>query len=250
MAIPPYTELFSYADQQLNIALNFGNYLMFTGDPLYLDAYLGSLKIAGISTLICLLIGYPMAYAIARASREKQTVLLLLIMMPTWTAILIRVYAWMGLLSTNGLINSFLMSLGVISSPLQMLNTNFAVYLGIVYSYLPFMILPLFANLVKHDLTLLEAAADLGASRFHQLLEDHRAAVEERHHRRLHAGVHPGGGRIRHSRAARWPGNPDDRPGALAGILQQPRLAGGVRPCGVDAADPHRAHRAVQPQPG
>lgn len=166
VAIPPYTELFSYADQQLNIALNFGNYLMFTGDPLYLDAYLGSLKIAGISTLICLLIGYPMAYAIARASREKQTVLLLLIMMPTWTAILIRVYAWMGLLSTNGLINSFLMSLGVISSPLQMLNTNFAVYLGIVYSYLPFMILPLFANLVKHDLTLLEAAADLGASRF------------------------------------------------------------------------------------
>ncbi|KTT30157.1 spermidine/putrescine ABC transporter permease [Pseudomonas oryzihabitans] len=166
VAIPPYTELFSYADQQLDIALNFGNYLMFTGDPLYLDAYLGSLKIAGISTLICLLIGYPMAYAIARASREKQTVLLLLIMMPTWTAILIRVYAWMGLLSTNGLINSILMSLGVISSPLQMLNTNFAVYLGIVYSYLPFMILPLFANLVKHDLTLLEAAADLGASRF------------------------------------------------------------------------------------
>ncbi|KUM40079.1 ABC transporter permease subunit [Pseudomonas sp. EpS/L25] len=166
VAIPPYTELFSYADQQLDIALNFGNYLMFAGDPLYLDAYLGSLKMAGISTLICLVVGYPMAYAIARASREKQTVLLLLIMMPTWTAILIRVYAWMGLLSTNGLINSFLMSLGIISSPLQMLNTNFAVYLGIVYSYLPFMILPLFANLVKHDLTLLEAAGDLGASRF------------------------------------------------------------------------------------
>ena len=165
VAIPPYTELFSYADQQLDIALNFGNYLMFADDPLYLDAYLGSLKMAGISTLICLLIGYPMAYAIARASREKQTVLLLLIMMPTWTAILIRVYAWMGLLSTNGLINSFLMNLGIISSPLQMLNTNFAVYLGIVYSYLPFMILPLFANLVKHDLTLLEAGGGLGAPR-------------------------------------------------------------------------------------
>ena len=166
VAIPPYTELFSYADQQLSIALNFGNYLRFAEDPLYLDAYLGSLKVAGISTLICLVVGYPMAYAIARADRERQTVLLLLIMMPTWTAILIRVYAWMGLLSTNGLINSFLMSLGIISSPLQMLNTNFAVYLGIVYSYLPFMILPLFANLVKHDLTLLEAASDLGASRF------------------------------------------------------------------------------------
>ncbi|MFC6476731.1 ABC transporter permease subunit [Pseudomonas asuensis] len=166
VAIPPYTELLTYADQQLDIALNFGNYLMFTEDPLYLQAYLGSLKIAGISTLICLFMGYPMAYAIARARKDVQTVLLLLIMMPTWTAILIRVYAWMGLLSTNGLINEFLMFIGVIHEPLRLLNTNFAVYLGIVYSYLPFMILPLFANLVKHDLTLLEAASDLGASRF------------------------------------------------------------------------------------
>ena len=106
-----------------------------------------------------------MAYAIAHARRDLQTVLLLLIMMPTWTAILIRVYAWMGILSSNGFLNTFLMSIGLINEPLQILNTNIAVYIGVVYAYLPFMILPLYANLVKHDASLLEAAADLGAGR-------------------------------------------------------------------------------------
>ncbi len=166
VAIPPYTEVFQYADQTLQVVMNLGNYLMLTGDPLYIDAYLGSLKMAAISTFVCLLIGYPMAYAIARASKEMQTVLLLLIMMPTWTAILIRVYAWMGILSNNGLLNGFLMWLGVINEPLTILNTNFAVYIGIVYSYLPFMVMPLYANLVKHDMSLLEAASDLGARNF------------------------------------------------------------------------------------
>lgn len=164
VAIPPYTEVYSYVDQQLQIILNLGNYALLTEDALYVSAYLGSLKMAFISTLLCLLIGYPMAYAIARSSKEAQTVLLLLIMMPTWTAILIRVYAWMGILSNNGLINGALMALGITSEPIQMLNTNLAVYIGIVYSYLPFMVLPLFANLVKHDESLLEAAADLGSS--------------------------------------------------------------------------------------
>ncbi|MDD0845074.1 ABC transporter permease subunit [Pseudomonas sp. Gutcm_11s] len=164
VAIPPYTEIYSWAENQLSIVLNIGNYIFLTEDELYLAAYLGSLKMAFISTLLCLLIGYPMAYAIARASKEAQTVLLLLIMMPTWTAILIRVYAWMGILSNNGLLNGFLQSIGLIDSPLQILNTNLAVYIGIVYSYLPFMILPLYANLVKHDLSLLEAASDLGSS--------------------------------------------------------------------------------------
>lgn len=162
VAIPPYTEVWSWVDNQISLVLNLGNYLLLTEDELYVSAYLGSLKMAAISTLLCLLIGYPMAYAIARADKEMQTVFVLLIMMPTWTAILIRVYAWMGILSTNGLLNGFLMHLGLISEPLQILNTNVAVYIGIVYSYLPFMVLPLFANLVKHDLTLLEAAADLG----------------------------------------------------------------------------------------
>lgn len=162
VAIPPYTEVWQWADNQLSLVLNMGNYLLLGEDDLYISAYLGSLRIAFVSTVLCLLLGYPMAYSIARAKRETQTVLLLLIMMPTWTAILIRVYAWMGILSNNGLLNSTLQSLGLIDAPLQILNTNTAVYIGIVYSYLPFMVLPLYANLVKHDLTLLEAAADLG----------------------------------------------------------------------------------------
>ncbi|WP_178091839.1 ABC transporter permease subunit [Pseudomonas sp. 8AS] len=166
VAIPPYTEVWTWAENQLSLVLNLGNYIFLTEDELYVAAYLGSLKMATISTLLCLLIGYPMAYAIARASKEMQTTLLLLIMMPTWTAILIRVYAWMGILSNNGLLNGFLQMLGIIDEPLQILNTNLAVYIGVVYSYLPFMILPLYANLVKHDHSLLEAAADLGSSNF------------------------------------------------------------------------------------
>ncbi|MBC3386136.1 ABC transporter permease subunit [Pseudomonas sp. SWRI12] len=166
VAIPPYTEIYSYVDQKLQVLLNLANYVMLSEDELYIAAYLGSLKMALISTVLCLLIGYPMAYGIANARKEMQTVLVLLIMMPTWTAILIRVYAWMGILSNNGLLNGFLMSMGWISEPLQILNTNLAVYIGVVYSYLPFMILPLYANLVKHDQSLLEAASDLGSSTF------------------------------------------------------------------------------------
>ncbi|HCS43683.1 MAG TPA: putrescine ABC transporter permease PotH [Pseudomonas sp.] len=166
VAIPPYTEIYSYLDQKVQLLLNLSNYAMLAGDELYIAAYLGSLKMALISTILCLLIGYPMAYAIASARKEMQTVLVLLIMMPTWTAILIRVYAWMGILSNNGLLNGFLMSMGWIDEPLQILNTNLAVYIGVVYSYLPFMILPLYANLVKHDNSLLEAASDLGSSTF------------------------------------------------------------------------------------
>ena len=166
VAIPPYTEIYTYVEQKLQVVLNLANYSLLAGDELYIAAYLGSLKMAFFSTLLCLLIGYPMAYAIANARKEMQTVLVLLIMMPTWTAILIRVYAWMGILSNNGLLNGFLMSMGLISEPLQILNTNIAVYIGVVYSYLPFMILPLYANLVKHDQSLLEAASDLGSSTF------------------------------------------------------------------------------------
>ena len=166
VAIPPYTDVYSWAENKLTLIINLGNYIFLSEDALYLAAYLGSLKMATISTVLCLIIGFPMAYAIARADKDKQMVLLLLIMMPTWTAILIRVYAWMGILSNNGLLNGFLMWLGVISDPLQILNTNIAVYIGIVYSYLPFMILPLFANLVKHDQSLLEAASDLGSSTY------------------------------------------------------------------------------------
>ena len=166
LAIPPYSEIYSFAEQKFELMLNLGNYTMLAADELYISAYLGSLKVALLSTLMCLVLGFPMAYAISKASKEAQNVLLLLIMMPTWTAILIRVYAWMGILSNNGLLNGFLMWTGLTSHPIEILNTNTAVYIGVVYAYLPFMVLPLYANLVKHDQSLLEAASDLGSSTF------------------------------------------------------------------------------------
>lgn len=166
IAIPPYEPTFSYADEALTIFLNLGNYLLLLQDSMYYMSYLTSLKMALVATIGCLFIGFPMAYAIARAPARMQAVLLLLVMLPSWTSFLIRVYAWMGILSNTGLINNALMHLGVISEPIQMLNTNFAVYVGLIYAYLPFMILPLYATLVKLDLSLIEAASDLGSRSF------------------------------------------------------------------------------------
>jgi putrescine transport system permease protein len=159
---PPYTPLLQVAADGWHLLVSAANYLLLTDDPLYIEAYLNSLKVAGISTVICLLIGYPMAYAIARAPERWRNGLLMLVILPFWTSFLIRVYAWISILSTNGLLNNALLDLGVIDEPLALMNTNFAIYLGIVYSYLPFMILPLYATLVRMDMTLLEAAADLG----------------------------------------------------------------------------------------
>ena len=167
LAIPPYAPLFEWLDGRLvAVKLNVANYAFLFTDRLYISSYLYSLKVAAVSTVFCLLLGYPMAYAIARANPASRSVLLMLIVLPFWTSFLLRVYAWIGLLKSNGVINNFLMALGVIHEPLTMLQTDFAVYVGIVYSYLPFMILPLYSNLEKHDLTLLEAAADLGARPF------------------------------------------------------------------------------------
>ncbi len=167
IAMPPFEPLLSWAGEKaLQIKLNFANYAFLVEDDLYWKAYLNSIKVAGIATLLCLLIGYPMAYAIARSNPATRNVLLLLVILPFWTSFLLRVYAWIGLLKNNGLVNNTLMALGVIDQPIQMLQTDFAVYVGIVYSYLPFMILPLYANLEKLDLTLLEAAADLGSRVF------------------------------------------------------------------------------------
>jgi putrescine transport system permease protein len=164
IAMPPYEPLFSWAaDQVLQIKLNLSNFAFLVQDDLYWRSYLTSIKVAAISTLLCLLIGYPMAYAIARSNPATRNTLLLLVILPFWTSFLLRVYAWIGLLKNNGFINNFLIKLGLIDQPIQMLQTDFAVYIGIVYSYLPFMILPLYANLEKMDLTLLEAAADLGS---------------------------------------------------------------------------------------
>jgi putrescine transport system permease protein len=163
IAMPPYEPLLHWTgDQVLQIKLNLGNFAFLVEDNLYWKAYLNSIFVAAVATLVCLLVGYPIAYAIARSNPSTRNILMLLIVLPFWTSFLLRVYAWIGILKNNGLINNFLMWLGVIDQPIQMLQTDFAVYVGIVYSYLPFMILPLYANLEKMDLTLLEAAADLG----------------------------------------------------------------------------------------
>jgi putrescine transport system permease protein len=167
IAMPPYAPLWEWAgEQMLAIKLNLANYAFLFTDDLYVSSYLYSLKVAAISTVLCLLVGYPMAYAIARAQPTWRNVFLMLVILPFWTSFLLRVYALIGLLKNNGLINTGLMSLGIIDAPITMMQTDFAVYVGIVYSYLPFMILPLYANLEKHDLTLLEAASDLGARPF------------------------------------------------------------------------------------
>ena len=163
LAIPPYTPLLSWHHGVPQLQVHWAAYSFLFTDPLYVSSYLYSLKVAAVSTLCCLLIGYPMAYAIARAGSGTRPMLLMLIVLPFWTSFLLRVYAWIGLLNNNGVINNVLLYLGVIHHPLALMQTDFAVYIGIVYSYLPFMILPLYANLEKHDLTLLEAAADLGA---------------------------------------------------------------------------------------
>lgn len=167
LAMPPYAPLFEWINgRPAALKLNLANYGYLFTDALYISSYLYSLKVAAVSTLFCLLLGYPMAYAIARATPTSRNVLLMLIVLPFWTSFLLRVYAWIGLLKSNGVINNLLMALGIIHEPITMLQTDFAVYIGIVYSYLPFMILPLYANLEKHDATLLEAAADLGARPF------------------------------------------------------------------------------------
>lgn len=162
ISIPPYSSLWTIADESLRILLNFGNYLLIFADSLYYESYLQSLRIAFTSTILALLLGYPMAYAIANANPRIQGILLLLILLPSWTSFLIRIYAWISILKNNGLINNFLLWMGIIDEPMRILNTQIAVYIGIVYGYLPFMILPIYANLVRMDRSLIEAATDLG----------------------------------------------------------------------------------------
>lgn len=170
LGVPPYTSLLEVSENYVLLKANINNYLFIIKESLYFKAFLSSLKVASISTVLCLLIAYPMAYGIARASSNWRNTLLLLIILPFWTSFLVRVYAWIGLLRNNGLINNVLMGLGIIDEPIVMMQTNFAMYVGIVYSYLPFMILPLYSNLEKHDNTLLEAAVDLGATPFKAFL--------------------------------------------------------------------------------
>jgi len=161
IAQPPFTPLFG---GETGFFVTFENYRFLVQDNLYWLSYLKSLRVALISTGLCLLIGYPMAYAIARSQAGARNILLLLVVVPFWTSFLLRVYAWTGLLQTGGLINDSLLALGVIDAPLKLLYTDFAIYLGIVYSYLPFMILPLYASLERLNIEFEEAASDLGAS--------------------------------------------------------------------------------------
>ncbi|CRE04560.1 ABC transporter permease subunit [Bordetella pertussis] len=161
--ISPYTPLAEFKDEAVQLSLHLRGYVLLFTDSLYVATYLNSVKMAAITTLCCILIGYPIAYYIARSAPALRNLLLLAVILPFWTSLLLRVYAWVGILRNDGLLNKLLMSLGLISSPLEIYRTDLAVYIGLVYAYLPFFILPLYANLVKMDLRLLEAAYDLGA---------------------------------------------------------------------------------------
>ncbi len=170
LAIPPYTPTLDFAEGWAGLkaffaALDFENFTFLTTDDLYWKAYLSSLRIAIFSTLMTLLVAYPLAYGMARAPREWRPTLMMLVILPFWSSFLIRVYSWKAILANEGLLNQLLMALGIIDDPLIILNTNIAVYIGIVYTYLPFMVLPLYAALEKLDGSLLEAAEDLGCTR-------------------------------------------------------------------------------------
>lgn len=168
-----FKDLLTYVDGTLQLSVKLGNYLFITQDDLYFKTYLSSVKYAAVTTVICLAIGYPFSYFMARAKAAYQPALLMLVMLPFWTSFLLRVYAWKGLLSENGWVAELLTGLGIdqlllagglIAAEGKFMNTPFSLVLGMVYTYLPFMILPLYANLSKMDLRLLEAAADLGAT--------------------------------------------------------------------------------------
>jgi putrescine transport system permease protein len=168
IAQPPYLPVLDLSQgweglKRFFVALSFDNYLALASDPLYAAAYLKSLEVAAFSTLMLLVLGYPFAYAMARAPRRLQPILLMLVVLPFWTSFLIRIYAWINILQRDGLFNQALLLLGVVDEPVGWLSTNTAVYIGIVYSYFPFMVLPLYAALERIDVSLHEAAADLGA---------------------------------------------------------------------------------------
>jgi putrescine transport system permease protein len=172
VAQPPFTALLEWGEQGFaGIRATFENYLFLFADGYYGIIYLASLKMAAIGTLLCLLLGYPMAYFIVRQPPRRRQLLLLAVILPFWISFLLRVYAWIGLLGSRGAINELLLGMGIINAPLTLLYNDFAVYLGIVYSYLPFMILPLYANLERLNLDLLDAASDLGARRWQAFVD-------------------------------------------------------------------------------
>lgn len=170
--VPPFSDILSISpDWHIHLTLNLGNFNYLFADEVYGLSYFYSIKTAFFSTLACLALGYPMAYAISRTSKSTQSILLLMIILPFWTSFLLRVYALEGIIRETGFLNSALLWLGIIDHPLQIMRTTFAVYVGIVYSYLPFMVLPLFATLEKLDQSLLEAAGDLGSPPWRAFLD-------------------------------------------------------------------------------
>jgi len=172
VAQPPFTPLIDWARDGLDrLQWTWDNYLFLFEDRFYVTIYLSSLKMALVATVLCLLLGYPIAYYIARQPQHRRNLLLLGVIVPFWISFLLRAYAWIGLLNTHGLVNDLLLRLGIVDHPLPLLYNDFAVYLGLVYSYLPFMILPLYANLERMDLALHDAAADLGARRWQVFLD-------------------------------------------------------------------------------
>lgn len=164
IGLPPYKQLVEWIDGSFKIHLHWESYAFLIEDPLYLIAFLNSLKVATISTLLCLIIGFPLAYSISLTPKPWKYILLLLMIIPFWSSFLMRVYAWIGILKDNGILNNILIYIGIIDQPLNILYTDIAVYIGIVYTYLPFMVLPLYANLEKLDYVLNEAAEDLGST--------------------------------------------------------------------------------------
>jgi putrescine transport system permease protein len=169
ISMPPYTPVFDLSEGISGVVGSFrelssDNYVWLTEDPLYFNAYVSSLIIAAVSTVLALIVGYPIAYGMARAPTALRPVLLMLVILPFWTSFLIRVYAWIGILKPEGLLNQLLMALNIIDQPLIIMNTYWAIFIGIVYSYLPFMVLPLYSALEKMDYSLIEAAQDLGCT--------------------------------------------------------------------------------------
>lgn len=162
VAQPPFTPMF---DEQGDLSISLDSFAFLLTDKLYALTYFKSVMLATTAMLLCLLLGFPMAYGIARSSPTTRSILLLLIVLPFWISFLLRVYAWMGLMNNYGVINNTLMWLGIVDQPIQIMYTDFAIFVGLAYSYLPFMVLPLYATLERMDLDLIEAAQDLGASR-------------------------------------------------------------------------------------
>ena len=161
--MPPYKDLFEISEEGMKINSTLGNYIFIFSDSFYLRSYLNSLSLALVSTIICLIIGYPIAFYVAKSKESTRNLLLILLIIPFWTSFLLRVYAWKVILQGSGILNTILIKLGFISEPLSMLHNHYAVILGVVYTYLPFMILPLYGYLVKFDLNLIDASSDLGA---------------------------------------------------------------------------------------